>query len=364
MNDDDLQPDIQSRLRQRYLAELTRDSARSERLILASIPRDPSQRARRPGALQIGRAAAVTVVVAVVVTLTVGVSISTRLPAQVGGPPLASVAALPSDDPAIPSSPTATVESRTTAAPSPAATSTPPPIPGVAPSAPSTVASGFARVITGDTPVYGETELDSEPIALLDEERQVYVSQEPVEVDGNVWYRVEFDNFMSGVGEYMFGWLPAQTAAGRPALRPDPPAECVALPIILDQLAGLEPTEALHCYGASEIRLRGTVLRHRLATEPGYAVSPAWLSIEQDHLLAGKLGSAIYSGRLDFNIHPSLDIEPPFGALVEVVGHFDDPVASTCRREPRSGFQPSLPGEDELWCRQRFVVTELRIIEE
>lgn len=81
------------------------------------------------------------------------------------------------------------------------------------------------------------------------------------------------------------------------------------------------------------------------------------MGIEGAWWFEGKQGSAGTSGAFQIYVDPTLGIELPLGETVRVTGHFDDPVSSQCIREPVEGYPEPLPGEDEAWCAQRFVVT-------
>lgn len=96
-----------------------------------------------------------------------------------------------------------------------------------------------------------------------------------------------------------------------------------------------------------------------------YAVRPRWRAIEESWWLQGRTESAAQGWAFRYiHVDPASGLDMPDTGIVRVTGHFDDPSASECVREPAPGYPESLPGEDEAWCRQQFVVTAVERLTE
>lgn len=61
---------------------------------------------------------------------------------------------------------------------------------------------------------------------------------------------------------------------------------------------------------------------------------------------------------------PTADRESHEGTLLSVTGHFDDPRSTECSLTPTADGYPTVdPGNAALWCRQRFVVDAVEIVD-
>lgn len=200
-----------------------------------------------------------------------------------------------------------------------------------------------------------------EPFNAYDERGvPVYVWSGPVHQSGSDWYRIQFsylDDWPVADTQSIFGWVSGVDAAT--ALVPAP-ADC---PLDAPGLASMADETRLQCAGSSELTLAG-VISSSAGGQPPYVGSPPWLTGKAYFLVGGTSGflpiHLPHSERL-WRQATSLDVRG--GAEVQVVGHFDDQAASGCTLEPRlEGFVAMSAAEQEQWCRQRFVVSDIAIV--
>jgi hypothetical protein len=67
-------------------------------------------------------------------------------------------------------------------------------------------------------------------------------------------------------------------------------------------------------------------------------------------------------GRTQLIFLPTITSYPDPGSVVRLVGHFDDPAATTCHVVPSTEFEWSQPAV-QLLCREQFVVTEFEVLD-
>ena len=170
----------------------------------------------------------------------------------------------------------------------------------------------------------------------------------PVAADGYDWYTVLY---RASTGE-TFGWA----AAGDPAtpflatLKP----RCDRGPDVI-----LTAYEQLACFGSGAVTLEGTYGCGECGGVAAGTFEPGWLAnpIDGSYILRAKPGQGI--GQIDMHKPPDAGIELPVeGAILRVIGHFDDDAASTCFIAPLMGDVPT-PADERatlLYCRERFVI--------
>jgi hypothetical protein len=184
----------------------------------------------------------------------------------------------------------------------------------------------------------------------------------PVVADGYDWYLVVHRTDENDPSTEILGWA----AAGDPAtpflatLKPrcDRPADVL-----------LTAYEQLACYGDAPLTLEGT---YGCGGCGGFApgtFEPGWLANPISppfSVLTAKPGKGI--GRIDIHVPPELLANffeyPVEGSIIRVVGHFDDPAATTCQIIPGDqvtpgGVGPGVPADSRaaiMYCRERFVV--------
>ncbi|MEK6190852.1 MAG: hypothetical protein AABM41_00845 [Chloroflexota bacterium] len=121
----------------------------------------------------------------------------------------------------------------------------------------------------------------------------------------------------------------------------------------------------LECAGSTELTLAGEIFI-QASGPPPYVGEPNWLAGKTYFSLGGQAGWLPIHLRHDerlWRLATSLDVRG--GAEVQVVGHFDDQAAGGCTLEPRlEGFVAMSTAEQEQWCRQRFVVSDIVIVGE
>lgn len=249
----------------------------------------------------------------------------------------------------------------------------------------------LARVAVSDLSLRARPSLRAEQLGILPSGEPAYVVAGPVEADGYAWYQLASvrQPYTGSCGDPApapslacadwFGWAAAVTADGDRWLIPMDP-EC---PAERDTQAYLPllPALRLACAGDDEWRL--TVY---LAPEtegrgcyPVWVTTPYWLG-GCNLLFPQPVESQFDSDeRIHPSVHPDLGTcglgtEPdcPFDALkgswVEMIGHLDDPAASTCRSElgPAVGegeeapYPPPDPEQVVFACRLALVVTEVQ----
>lgn len=216
---------------------------------------------------------------------------------------------------------------------------------------------------------------------LLWNEALLFVVDGPVAGSGYDWYLVE------PVGEVDVqvhpdppapGWVAAAARDGTPWLAPAA-NECYETPLgwlafdLLDAPIGLS---GLSCFGDRSLQFSAA-----LAIDAGggcndmtgpWTISPAWLGPCHDPVYdladpSSELTDETHA--LEVTIAPSVDVgflprlEPDQWLLVDVVGQFAHPAASSCRATPTGGDGegPPRPELVVLNCREQFVVTSLAV---
>lgn len=291
--------------------------------------------------------------------------------------PSSSASPMPSTPPA---SPAVAVASEATSTPTPIAS----PSPVVAPE-PLRV-DGLAKVVAEGLRVRSAPDVsaDSELLDSLAPGRMLFVVDGPVAGSGYEWYLVapipdgeDYGDAWDptwGDGESFdpgrpyraiaspIGWVAGSSREGTPwvvGLRfgcPDPDSFSL----------GLSPLVALSCYGDTSLRLSlwggfTAAESGRVETYSGEPGLPGWL---MDHSLrrywfpAGIVDPGEFFGTaLDPASFPNG--VPPTGSFEwNIVGHFDDDAARTCRPSGES-HNPDDPSASVLMCRATFVITDI-----
>lgn len=149
---------------------------------------------------------------------------------------------------------------------------------------------------------------------------------------------------------------------------PEPtPEECGEPPDNALEFMVLDATLGASCFGDAPITFTAWSLECPGCYAPnGGSGEPAWL-MDPEHTLFLLPMEASDSGWWKMAVlHPDLAWrEELVGAWLRITGHYDDPAAADCRRNPPPDEEPYYGGpEDTRWvCRQAFVVTELDIVE-
>jgi hypothetical protein len=160
----------------------------------------------------------------------------------------------------------------------------------------------------------------------------------------------------------VFGWVPAvqdgyrTLATWYPSFCPQGSELTRALSLYV--LTAMDEAERDRCLGDRRIRLYGYVSEVGDPAPRWYATDPTWLDPVNGLWLSDSppdVGGDRSS--IVFQVDGSI-AAPPTDTWVRVDGHYQDPAAVGCVREP---LEPTGPTEDpalsEVSCRQRFVVT-------
>ncbi len=201
--------------------------------------------------------------------------------------------------------------------------------------------------------------------ATLDAGAEAMIVDEPTVIAGAMWYRVEFS---LSSGEWVFGWLAAdlQVPPREPGANPDasvPPTgpalrrAAWACPADPNQLGRIPEPLRVRCFSDRILTLNVTIFGH--GGRSGYWGSPSWL-IEP---------AQIASTVVPLHVPPNVELyralaDPRVKAAIPVVvvGRYADPASAACRRVPLLAGYPNLDANEmELWCRQQFVASEIRL---
>jgi hypothetical protein len=149
-----------------------------------------------------------------------------------------------------------------------------------------------------------------------------------------------------------------------PGPTPTPVLSCPPTPTTAAEIIAMSVPTAAGCYGDTQLTIQGySVDCGGCGGVDTYDRSPAWLAVAiPEFFLGGTLtatgGDAVTS--FPVFINPSTGIKfPAAGSLVRVTGHFNDPIAKTCKVTPIPGSGASAldPASVITACRASFVVT-------
>lgn len=160
-------------------------------------------------------------------------------------------------------------------------------------------------------------------------------------------------------------WELAPTPVGLPAAAPA--GTCPPEPATIADLGAIEPAMAAACFGRQDLVIAslvgscggcgGTTRYTWIPDWLGGMYAPLYLSTE---VVTSASGGGGYPAWPD----PARDLTiPPERTRVRVTGHFDDPVAPSCRVVPAGAAVAALPSPDEAVaaCRRAFVVTAIEV---
>ena len=197
---------------------------------------------------------------------------------------------------------------------------------------------------------------------------ELFVIAGPKQADGFDWYQVQpLDR------RFPFGWI----AAGRP----DEPwvgesefgcGDRAADAEVLALNKGEREFSNLVCFGSRKLTFKATMggMEAQCGVAPCCLIDPCWLgSGMQDGWLAFSGNDADHGDLFGFVFDPKVDRAalPPFTFLkrlrVRVSGQFDHPVSARCRPIPDVP-DPVPPALATLACRDQFVVTAIRVLDQ
>lgn len=276
----------------------------------------------------------------------------------VGGPD--EVAADPSASPSA-SAPGSVVPASSSATPSQSGTPTPTPEPTPEPAA--VIPNRAIAVVTTD--VLNVRASASESASILGEltrGRRLFVIGDPTEANDLRWYRLGVVASPSCETNCDLLGFVATPLAAEEAWIEELAIDCPSSPLTEATIAGLQPLEALHCFGRNEIVLTGTVETPCCGYVGPHVFSPEWLAHPTTPAFLRSAG-------IGFRPHPDAELEVPArGDVVRITGHYEDPAATSCR----VSVDPSWDTGDEtvqlpnparviLDCRATFVWTDYEV---
>ena len=197
----------------------------------------------------------------------------------------------------------------------------------------------------------------------------LYVLAGPEVIEGEEWYQVQ-----SGSDSFQeVGWIRG-TRDGRPQLEIVAPT-CPGAGASVGDVTWLIASERLICFGDRELTFVPAVLQRNDQglvmcsdvygeVHPCAGGEPDWLTAFTVWQLYDAEGPSGPNPPLAVWFQPSLGA-PPEGELVRIVGQFDHPEAAGCRW-PEDGSAGPIVGDpaiEELFCRQRFVVTSFEPVD-
>ena len=164
----------------------------------------------------------------------------------------------------------------------------------------------------------------------------------PRDVDGATFYEVRWGS--------RGGWLRVDDAAALSAVAP-------VCPPTADGLLAMLAWDRVLCLGNSPVTVTGTVSH----CQGGVVLAePEWLAYACWGVSDGTAGMELHAA-------PSAGITFPDDIVrARLVGHFDDPAASTCTYHGETVDQPwraPSAGEQVYLCREAFVVETMEILE-
>ena len=187
----------------------------------------------------------------------------------------------------------------------------------------------------------------------------VYVWSGPVRRAGVDWYRIQFTlaYWPAAESQSMFGWVSGADAV---TALVSAPSDCA---IDVPGLAALSDEMRLQCAESSQLTLAGQIFGGS-GGQPPYVGRPRWLAGKSYFHVGGQTGwLPIYLPHDERLWRIATSLEVRGGAEIQVVGHFDDQAARGCQLEPRlEGFLAMSADEQEQWCRQRFVVSDIIVV--
>jgi hypothetical protein len=149
-----------------------------------------------------------------------------------------------------------------------------------------------------------------------------------------------------------------------PGPTPTPVLSCPPTPTTAAEIVAMSVPTAADCYGATQLTIQGySVDCGGCGGVDTYDRSPSWLALSiPEHFVGVSAGVAGADTITSFPvfIDPATGIKfPAAGALVRVTGHFNDPIAKTCKVTPIPGSGASAldPASVITACRASFVVT-------
>ena len=189
--------------------------------------------------------------------------------------------------------------------------------------------------------------------------QRLWIVGGPISAGGETWYRVRWHP--TPTFDEIPAWM-TDTFDGHAVVEAVGPRCPAAVGDVVD-LVEITASERLLCFGDRELSLGPVTFRAAPNKTAAATGSPDWLARSARIAMYGSEGPDGVDGPLLVRPDRSVGSLPTSGWF-DVVGHFDDPSARGCRRawsppDP-SGPSTETKAEQELSCREQFVVTEIK----
>jgi len=196
--------------------------------------------------------------------------------------------------------------------------------------------------------------------------QRLFVIGEPTDAGDLRWYRVAVSAGPDCPEDCnLIGYVATPVLAEEEAYISEVSVECPSSPMTHNQLTALLPLEALHCFGRNDIVVTGTADTPGSSPPNAIRITPEWLGGPAPAFL--RLEGA-GQWLVEFRADPEIQLDvPERGDVVRVVGHFEDPAATSCRaavdREVSGDDPVQLPDPARviLDCRATFVWTDYEV---
>jgi hypothetical protein len=192
--------------------------------------------------------------------------------------------------------------------------------------------------------------------------QRLFVIGEPTDAGDLRWYRVAVSAGPDCPEDCnLIGYVATPVLAEEEAYVSEVGVECPTSPMTHAQLTSILPLEALHCFGRNDVVVTGTVDTPCCTPPNPIRITPEWLGGPAPAFLRLD-GAGLWL--VEFRADPGIQLEvPERGDVVRVIGHFEDPAATSCRaavdREVSGDDPVQLPDPARviLDCRATFVWT-------
>ena len=281
-------------------------------------------------------------------------------------------------------SPTPTPRPLPSAEPSPSPTPEPTPTPRPSPRpTPATRSTGpthaagvepglLAKTVVSDVRIRSKPGLGADSVKLeplLDTGARLMVLDGPVEASGYDWFLVDPRAYDENGRGLPTGWV----AAGKDGEQWIKPLkmDCPAVPTNLDTLRKVASDYWLACFRGVEIAFNARLEQSGYACSSREPIEPAWFSncateYATDLVAPNAIRRlfVVWDPDVDLSIAARPAAPEEMWPAVKVIGQFDHPAAKACQT-PNPGISDDLHrAQTVLTCRNMFVVTSMRLIEE
>ena len=221
-------------------------------------------------------------------------------------------------------------------------------------------------------PGVGDDSAKLEP--LLEKGNRFMVLDGPVEADGYDWFLVAPRAYDDDNRVLPTGWV----AAGKDGEQWIKPLEldCPSVPTDVDDMKDLASDYQLSCFSGVEITFSARLEQTGYECSSPMPIEPAWfgrcptefsLSLVALNSFHRFLGNT-WGPDLDLGIAAPPAAPPEMWPTVEVTGQFDHPAATTCEADTAEDTTELAAEVHQaravLACRNAFVVTSMRVIED